>query len=98
MPLRRQWSLPGRAACLTHDLWTDLSSRTEQFLSQHTPASLVVREGVQDVAARQRADQRKDARSPPCSLKGGLVMTPLYLDYAVTTPVIHGWRRSWGST
>ena len=45
--------------CLTHDLWTDLSSRIEQFLSQHTLASLVVREGVQDVAARQRADQRE---------------------------------------
>ena len=45
--------------CLTHDLWTDLSSRIEQFLSQHTLASLVAREGVQDVAARQRADQRE---------------------------------------
>ena len=45
--------------CLTHDLWTDLSSRIEQFLSPHTLASPVAREGVQDVAARQRADQRE---------------------------------------
>lgn len=45
--------------CLTHDLWTDLSSRIEQFLSQHTLASLVAREGIQEVAERQRAGQRE---------------------------------------
>ena len=45
--------------CLTHDLWTDLSARIEQFLSQHNLASLVAREAVQDVAERQRAGQRE---------------------------------------
>jgi Rrf2 family iron-sulfur cluster assembly transcriptional regulator len=45
--------------CLTHDLWTDLSARIEQFLSQHTLASLVAREAVQEVAERQRAGQRE---------------------------------------
>ena len=45
--------------CLTHDLWSDLSARIEQFLSQYTLASLVAREAVQDVAERQRAGQRE---------------------------------------
>lgn len=45
--------------CLTHDLWTDLSARIESFLGEHTLASLVARERVQAVAARQRASQRE---------------------------------------
>ena len=45
--------------CLTHDLWTDLSARIESFLGEHTLASLVARERVQAVAARQRATQQE---------------------------------------
>lgn len=39
--------------CLTHDLWTDLSDQIYQFLSNISLGSLVDREGVKEVAARQ---------------------------------------------
>jgi len=39
--------------CLTHDLWTDLSDKINTFLNSITLGSLVDREGVQEVTARQ---------------------------------------------
>ena len=39
--------------CLTHELWTDLSDQIYQFLNGISLGSLVDREGVQVVAARQ---------------------------------------------
>ena len=39
--------------CLTHHLWIDLSDRIHAFLSGITLASLVEREDVQEVSARQ---------------------------------------------
>lgn|SRR5690606_3563264 len=39
--------------CLTHYLWTDLSQQIHQFLSSISLASLVARQDVQSVSARQ---------------------------------------------
>jgi len=39
--------------CLTHELWTDLSERIDEFLTDITLASLVERSDVQSVARRQ---------------------------------------------
>jgi Rrf2 family iron-sulfur cluster assembly transcriptional regulator len=39
--------------CLTHYLWTDLSQQIHQFLSSISLASLVARNEVQSVSARQ---------------------------------------------
>lgn len=44
--------------CLTHYLWTDLSQQIHQFLSGISLASLVARQDVQTVSARQ--DHRGD--------------------------------------
>lgn len=39
--------------CLTHDLWTELSSQIHNFLMGISLGNLVDRQGVQEVAARQ---------------------------------------------
>lgn len=39
--------------CLTHDLWCDLSSQIQSFLSDITLGNLMTRNGVKDVANRQ---------------------------------------------
>jgi len=39
--------------CLTHDLWTELSSQIHDFLMGISLGNLVDRKGVQEVAARQ---------------------------------------------
>jgi Rrf2 family transcriptional regulator, iron-sulfur cluster assembly transcription factor len=41
------------ATCLTHDLWTGLSQRIDQFLSGVTLEDLVSTRAVRDVAERQ---------------------------------------------
>lgn len=41
--------------CLTHDLWTELSSQIHDFLMGISLGNLVERQGVQEVAARQEA-------------------------------------------
>jgi len=41
--------------CLTHDLWTELSSQIHSFLMGISLGNLVERQGVQDVAARQES-------------------------------------------
>lgn len=45
----------GDEACLTHQLWEDLSGRIYEFLERITLAELVAKPHVQQVAARQRA-------------------------------------------
>ena len=42
------------ARCLTHDLWTDLSRRIQEFLSGIDLAQLVERQRVREVARRQQ--------------------------------------------
>jgi Rrf2 family iron-sulfur cluster assembly transcriptional regulator len=44
------------ATCLTHDLWTALSSRIDEFLSGVTLADLVAQRDVRHVAHRQDSD------------------------------------------
>lgn len=39
--------------CLTHELWSDLSSHIRDFLTNITLADLAIRKGIQDVAIRQ---------------------------------------------
>jgi Rrf2 family transcriptional regulator, iron-sulfur cluster assembly transcription factor len=39
--------------CLTHELWSDLSSRIDEFLRDITLASLVERADIRAIAARQ---------------------------------------------
>jgi Rrf2 family iron-sulfur cluster assembly transcriptional regulator len=39
--------------CLTHDLWTELSTQIHEFLMGISLGQLVERQGVKDVAARQ---------------------------------------------
>ena len=43
--------------CLTHDLWTELSSQIHDFLSGISLGNLVARDGVQEVAERQHRKQ-----------------------------------------
>ena len=43
----------GEERCLTHELWTDLSSQIYDFLSNITLGDLVERRGIMEVAARQ---------------------------------------------
>lgn len=43
--------------CLTHELWTDLSEQIYQFLNNISLGSLVDREGVKEVAARQSMER-----------------------------------------
>jgi Rrf2 family iron-sulfur cluster assembly transcriptional regulator len=40
--------------CLTHDLWTELSTQIHNFLSGISLGNLVARDGVQEVAERQQ--------------------------------------------
>jgi Rrf2 family iron-sulfur cluster assembly transcriptional regulator len=47
----------GGAKCLTHSLWSDLSNRIEDFLTQITLGELVSQNDIQSVAKRQ--DSRK---------------------------------------
>jgi len=44
--------------CLTHDLWTDLSDQIYQFLDNISLGSLLLREGVLEVAERQDKRQQ----------------------------------------
>ena len=39
--------------CLTHELWSDLSNRIDEFLRDITLASLVERADIREIAARQ---------------------------------------------
>ena len=51
--------------CITHDLWTDLSQRIDEFLSQITLGSLLERGEVQAISRRQDAKaghERHDGR------------------------------------
>ncbi|MFW2176432.1 MULTISPECIES: Rrf2 family transcriptional regulator [unclassified Moraxella] len=41
------------AMCLTHDLWSGLSSHIEAYLSQVTLAQLITKQNVRDIANRQ---------------------------------------------
>lgn len=45
--------------CLTHDLWSDLSTQIHQFLSQIDLASIIARGEVRKLAARQDAAQEE---------------------------------------
>ncbi len=47
----------GGAKCLTHSLWSDLSTRIEDFLTEITLGELVSQNDIQRVAKRQ--DSRK---------------------------------------
>ena len=49
--------------CLTHDLWTELSSQIHSFLMGISLGNLVDRQGVQDVAARQEQAETNFAAS-----------------------------------
>jgi Rrf2 family iron-sulfur cluster assembly transcriptional regulator len=51
--------------CLTHELWSDLSHRIDEFLSANTLASLVARGEVKLVSHRQDCDteRRIDTRA-----------------------------------
>lgn len=42
------------AMCLTHDLWSGLSSHIEQYLSNVTLAELIHKQNVRNIAERQR--------------------------------------------
>jgi len=46
--------------CLTHDLWSDLSDQIYHFLDNISLGSLVMREGVREVADRQERQQSQD--------------------------------------
>lgn len=56
--------------CLTHDLWESLSDHVRSFLEDVTLASLMERQGVREVAARQDGapvywgDPREQASEP----------------------------------
>lgn len=49
----------GGEICLTHYLWCDLSDQIHSFLSGISLASLVARNDVQNVAARQNLKERQ---------------------------------------
>lgn len=49
----------GGAKCLTHSLWSDLSGRIEDFLTQITLGELVSQHEIQRVAKRQDSRQLK---------------------------------------
>jgi Rrf2 family transcriptional regulator, iron-sulfur cluster assembly transcription factor len=46
--------------CITHDLWTDLSRRIDDFLSEVSLGSLIERGEVQAIARRQDARTEQD--------------------------------------
>lgn len=52
----------GEERCLTHELWTDLSSQIYDFLSNITLGDLVEKRGVLEVAERQDQIIQQDTR------------------------------------
>ena len=46
--------------CLTHELWTDLSTQIRSFLTDITLGDLVLRGGVRDLASRQNRDRKAE--------------------------------------
>jgi len=52
----------GEERCLTHELWTDLSSQIYDFLSNITLGDLVEKRGVLEVAERQDQVIHQDVR------------------------------------
>ncbi len=50
----------GGAKCLTHSLWSDLSNRIEDFLTQITLGELVSQHEIQSVAKRQDSRHLKN--------------------------------------
>jgi len=52
----------GEERCLTHELWTDLSSQIYDFLSNITLGDLVEKRGVLEVAERQDQVIQQDTR------------------------------------
>jgi Rrf2 family transcriptional regulator, iron-sulfur cluster assembly transcription factor len=52
----------GDDACLTHQLWTDLSEQIYEFLNGITLADLVAKPHVQEVASRQEQRMQAAAR------------------------------------
>lgn len=52
----------GEERCLTHELWTDLSSQIYDFLSNITLGDLVEKRGVLEVAERQDQIIHQDVR------------------------------------
>ena len=55
-PPQKSTDNAGDKPCLTHDLWTALSSRIDEFLSGVTLADLVAQRDVRHVAHRQDSD------------------------------------------
>lgn len=47
--------------CLTHDLWTELSTQIHDFLSGISLGNLVARDGVQEVSERQHRQKEGQA-------------------------------------
>ena len=56
--------------CLTHYLWTDLSKQIHAFLSDISLASLVERQDVRDVSARQDSIKAEPDTSANGNIKG----------------------------
>lgn len=56
------------ATCLTHELWSDLSTQIHNFLSSISLQELLDRREVQAVAIRQSAAQRQRRETAPPSL------------------------------
>ena len=50
--------------CLTHELWSDLSSQIHQFLSNIDLASIIAKREVQERAARQHFQRDELVRMP----------------------------------
>ena len=53
--------------CLTHELWSDLSSQIHNFLSDINLASLIEKRNIQKIAARQEA-KRADVQLLPAQV------------------------------
>lgn len=55
--------------CLTHELWTDLSTQISSFLREVTLGSLMTRGGVREVAERQdQVKRRHDTLDVPITI------------------------------
>ena len=54
----------GGETCLTHELWSDLSSQIHQFLSGIDLASIITKRQVREIAARQDALRDELIRMP----------------------------------
>lgn len=57
------------AMCLTHDLWSGLSSHIEDYLSNVTLAQLIERQNIRHIAERQRQMTSEQANEQPISVK-----------------------------